>query len=201
MFFVFHEIENASTLGAMLRPSDIFVALALCDRERGGPDGWTYPRVSDDLGLALSVIHGSVKRLGRARLWIAGAEVIDRQRLARFLVFGLPAMLPATLGEDTRGVPTAWAAEPLASLFSRESDLPPVWPDPRGLVRGRAVAPLHPSAPYAAANSPELGRRLALVDALRLGGGARIEQRAATLLAAELRVLDGFTHEMLATSS
>jgi len=53
-----------------------------------------------------------------------------------------------------------------------------------------------PCAPTieAARHSPALARRLALVDTLRLGGGARLERRAAELLAGELRVPDVAGH-------
>jgi len=47
--------------------------------------------------------------------------------------------------------------------------LPLVWPYASGTVRGMGLEPLHAAVPKAAHNDPELGERLALVDALRLG--------------------------------
>jgi hypothetical protein len=44
-----------------------------------------------------------------------------------------------------------------------------VWPDPLGSVRGIGLEPLHPAVPEVARRDPELGERLALVDAMRLG--------------------------------
>ena len=84
------------------------------------------------------------------------------------------------------GVPTAWAAPPLAGrIVTSREELPPVWPDGRGERRGLAVRPLHPSAIEAARRDPALGERLALLDALRLGG-PRIKAEAAELLVPRL---------------
>lgn len=177
----------------MLRPVDVIVGLRLSDDVRGSVSSWTYPQLASELGMSPSVVHGALRRLREGRIWLAGDRVIDRPRLTLFLVHGLPVMAPAALGEETRGVLAAWAAEPLSSEFNVE-DVPPVWPDPRGKARGRALQPLHRGAIEAARHSPALARRLALVDTLRLGGGARLERRAAELLAGELRVPDVAGH-------
>lgn len=169
----------------MLRPVDVVVALRLSDELRESSGGWTYTQLAAELGMSASVVHGALGRLREGRIWLAGDRVVDRMRLTLFLVYGLPVMAPVILGEETRGVLAAWAAEPLAAEFPVE-DVPPVWPNPSGRVRGRALQPLHRGAVQAASHSPALARRLALVDALRLGGGARLERRAAELLAKEL---------------
>ncbi len=65
-------------------------------------------------------------------------------------------------------MPTAYAAPPLSEHISSE-DLPPVWPDPDGTVRGLALEPLYRTAPQAAKADPKLYQLLALVDALRMG--------------------------------
>ena len=84
-------------------------------------------------------------------------------------------------GGETRGIPTAWSASPLAGELAPTSELPPVWPDPMGDVKGIALQPLHHSAPEIARRDPALAERLALVDALRLGD-ARVRGLAAKLL-------------------
>jgi hypothetical protein len=48
-----------------------------------------------------------------------------------------------------------------------------------------AVTPLHPAVPGLAQRDPELGERLALIDALRMGD-ARIRNLAAELLSQRL---------------
>jgi len=57
----------------------------------------------------------------------------------------------------------------LASRFTGDEDVV-MMPLAHGPVRGRAIAPIHPSAPAAAARDPKLHRRLAIIDALRVGG-------------------------------
>jgi len=170
----------------MLRPLDVVVALRLSDESRSD---WTYPQLGSELGMSASVVHGAIRRLREGRTWLPGDRTVDRARLTRFLVYGLPVVAPALLGEETRGIAAAWAAEPLVEEFNDDGQ-PPVWPDAEGDVRGRALQPLHHGVIAAARRSPALARQLALVDALRLGGGARLERRAALLLAEELRAPD-----------
>jgi len=68
----------------------------------------------------------------------------------------------------TRGMPTAHAAPPLSEEIMGD-DLPPVWPDPEGTVRGETLEPLYRTVPMAARNDPQLYELLALVDAIRIG--------------------------------
>ncbi len=82
-------------------------------------------------------------------------------------------------------MPTAWAAQPLADELAPQSDLPPVWPDPKGRQRGIALAPLHPAVPQLARRDLELGERLALIDAIRMGD-ARVRGLATKLLGQRL---------------
>jgi hypothetical protein len=63
-----------------------------------------------------------------------------------------------------------------------------VWPDPQGVVRGQAIAPLYRSVPQAASNDPELYALLSLIDALRVGrvreqrlAASELEKRLVTL--------------------
>jgi len=74
-------------------------------------------------------------------------------------------------------VPTAHAASPLKGLFIGGRELPPIWPDPEGKVRGQMLLPLYPNAPRAAVEDPRLHELLALLDALGTGQ-ARERDRA-----------------------
>lgn len=65
------------------------------------------------------------------------------------------------------------------------NELPPVWPDPAGTVRGESFEPLHRAAPEAARRDPGLYELLALLDALR-GGRARERKLARAELEARL---------------
>jgi hypothetical protein len=85
-------------------------------------------------------------------------------------------------------MPTAHAAPPLSDLLV--SGVAYVWPSSAG-IEGRAVMPLHPSVPEAAATDDALYRALALIDALRVG---RVRDRK--LASEELpRLLAGPGHD------
>jgi hypothetical protein len=89
----------------------------------------------------------------------------------------VPYVFVAELGEITRGMPTGYAGPALAPFFQAVDDLPPVWPDPDGEVRGQSFSPLYKSVPQAAREDGKLYELLTLVDALR-GGRARERQMA-----------------------
>jgi hypothetical protein len=72
------------------------------------------------------------------------------------------------MGPLARGTPTAYAAPPLSASISQD-DLPPVWVDPEGKVKGISIEPLYRSVPSAVKSDPALYELLALVDALRMG--------------------------------
>jgi hypothetical protein len=91
---------------------------------------------------------------------------------------------PAKIGDYELGLPTAHVADVLAEKFAGDDD-PVVMPLPHGPVRGRAVTPLHPLAPQAAARDGKLHDLLALTDAFRVGS-ARDRQVAAVELRARL---------------
>lgn len=91
-------------------------------------------------------------------------------------------LAPAKPGDWELGLPTAHAEAHLASKFHGDAD-PVVIPLPHGPMRGRAIRPLHPRAPAAAARDPKLHRLLAIVDALRVGRGRDREVAAAELRA------------------
>ncbi len=85
----------------------------------------------------------------------------------------------AALGELTRGVPAAWAAEPISKrIHVTGAEPPPVWPDVDGTVRGQALMPLHRAAVRASRDTPALGDLLSVIDSLR-AGDARVRQVAA----------------------
>jgi hypothetical protein len=93
-----------------------------------------------------------------------------RRALEEYLIHGVKYAYPPDRGGLTRGIPTSYAAPPLNQMLSSSSDdLPPVWPDPEGNVRGTEFSPLHKSAPKAAAIDQKLYELLALVDAIRDG--------------------------------
>lgn len=173
-------------LQSSLRPQDIFVLAKLLGM---GPRP-TMAQLGHDLSLSSSQIHASLKRLEKSRL-IAGIGEGGRPLLKpveEFLIHGVKYAFPAQRREVTRGIPTAYAAPPLSDHIAPGSDLPPVWPDPEGKVRGISLDPLHKMVPAAAKKDPVLYELLSLIDAIR-DGRVRERQLAERELTSRLRQL------------
>jgi hypothetical protein len=147
------------------KPQDVVVALKLCL----GAENQSYAELGRSLGMSASEVHAAVRRLIEARLVDPDTKAVRRQALRNFLVHGVPHSFPAILKSVTRGMPTAWAAPVMSGKFDVSEQLPPVWPDPDGRIRGESVQPLYASVPGAARRDPALYALLALVDALRIG--------------------------------
>lgn len=157
----------------MLKGQDIVVLLKLC-----GLDAWTFASVGDELGLSASAVHRSLGRASEAGLYDPRQRRVRAAQLHEFLVHGLRYSFPPVMLGEVRGIPTGWAAAPLAERLAPQSSLPPVWPHPLGRERGIGLEPIHPVVPDAAQRDPKFGERLALVDAIRIGD-ARIRAIAA----------------------
>ena len=130
-----------------------------------------YAQLATELVMSPSEVHASVKRAQSAKL-IHGTELQNRPNLValeEFLVHGLKYAFPADRGEFTRGVPTAYAAEPLRNVIEQGNEPIPVWPYPQGKARGVAFEPLYKTAPGAALRDPAFYEYLTLADALRDG--------------------------------
>ena len=160
-----------------LKPQDVLVLLKLGVRASAAP--WTYSLLGIELGMSPSEVHAAVGRAEHVGLLGPGRAPV-RAALLEFLLHGLKYVFPAERGAITRGMPTAHAAAPLAAQIAPD-ELPPVWPDPAGDVRGEEFKPLYRSAPVAARRDERLYQCLALVDALR-GGRARERKLAEKLL-------------------
>ena len=158
-----------------LKPQDIYVVLKLV-LLRNEP--CPMQRIGESLGLSSSRVHDSIHRLLKASLIRKdkGHKVISAN-LREFLVHGIRFVFVPEIGEPCRGIATASFAPPLNKAFVDSNELPHVWPDPEGDVRGISFSPLHKAAPKAARNDKELYDLLALVDAIR-GGRAREKKMA-----------------------
>ena len=157
-------------------PQDIVFLLKLIAlKERT----WTYNGLAVELGMSPSEVHYSAKRALASRLAtkVGKGIRVHVDNLTEFLSHGVQYCFFPERGGISRGVPTAHAAPPLKDKFISGSEMPPVWPDADGEVRGESFAPLHKSVPYAARKDANLYMLLALVDAIR-GGSAR-EKKAA----------------------
>lgn len=83
---------------------------------------------------------------------------------------GLRYIFVPKLGSVVRGTPIAHAGPSLSALFTQD-ELPPVWPDPEGLIRGLSFSPLYRSAPEAARRDIKLHELLAVAQCSRFDSG------------------------------
>ena len=168
----------------MLKGQDIVVLLKLLGAaEQAVP----VRELANQLGYDVAGTHRALHRLGEAGLYAPRRRRVIPARAEEFLVHAVKFFFPAEQGGEVRGVPTAWAAEPLARELAKSNALPPVWPHAKGTVRGLRFEPLHAIVPAAAQADRQLGERLALVDALRGSDSARMTMLAAKLLRESLR--------------
>lgn len=165
----------------MLKGEDIVVLLRLM----AGSPSWTLRSLEAEIAIPRSVIQRSLVRLERAGLLEDRRRRVNVGRVEELLVHAVKYMFPPVRGGETRGVPTAWAAPPLRDKLVDSGELPPVWPDPMGSVRGIALEPLYASAPEISRRDPALSELLTLTDGLR-AGDARVRSIAEELLRARL---------------
>lgn len=167
----------------MLKPQDLLVLLKLEAHSGARP---TYAALGESLGLSAAEIVNVVRRSMEAGLATRDRRELRplRPQLHELLVHGVRYVFPARRGAKRRGVPTGASAPPLSEVLTRGDEML-VWPHLKGSARGESIEPLYATAPDAALHDPALYRRLALVDALRVGG-ARERKLAADLLAKEM---------------
>lgn len=158
----------------VLKPLDLLVALKVAVNS---PRSFLLNELSQELGVAVSLIHGAVRRAEQARLITraTGGIRASHQALAEFVIHGAKYSFPGTLGSLTRGMPTATGGPALQEEFGSAQTLVPVWPDPEGTAHGPGLQPLHPLVPAAARLDPGLYEALSLFDALRVGAARERE--------------------------
>jgi len=150
----------------VLKPQDIFILLKLIVWEQ---QDWTYQGLANALFMSASEVHAGIKRAIASRLMDQNLMALQKKALEEFIVHGIQYAFPPIRGDITRGMPTSYAASPLNGYFQVGEELPPVWPDPLGRVRGYELSPLYRSAPKAASIDSLLYELLALIDAIRDG--------------------------------
>lgn len=142
---------------------------------------------ANELGLSLAAIQRAVARLESVGLYDPRHKRVNEPLAEQFFRDAVRFVVPAKRGGETRGVPTSWAAPPLSNELATSAELPPVWPDPHGTVRGLAFEPLHPAGVRLALNDAGFRELLALVDALRGPADVRTTKLARELLTERLR--------------
>ena len=115
-----------------LKPQDLLVLLKVAAHP---PQRWTYATLGEALAMSASEAHASVKRAVASGLAVAagrGDWSPVRPSLLQFVQHGVRFVWPASTGPVKRGVPTAFGAEPLASLVNAAAGEAPVWEHPKG---------------------------------------------------------------------
>jgi hypothetical protein len=178
-------LRRAGSRQWVLKPQDLVVALKLFTL---GREKLSYAALGKALHLSQFEAHAAVQRLIAAKLAtsLEGRVRPVMSSLRNFILRGAPYAYPSVRGEVTVGVPTAHGITPLKDLVVGGSELPPVWPDPEGKVRGQSLLPLYPKAPRAALEDRRLYELLALFDALRIGQ-AREREMATKLIDERLK--------------
>src|SRR5665213_2842527 len=115
----------------------------------------TYAELSKDLHISASEIHAAVRRCMQAGLVDRTSRMPLRKPLEDYLIHGVRYAFPAIPGPLARGIPTAHAAPPLSEKIGSD-DLPSVWPDEEGMVKGYAIEPLYSSVTVAVKSDPVL---------------------------------------------
>lgn len=157
-----------------LKPQDLLLVLKIAvnaDRD------FLLVNLASELGIAVSLIHGSARRAEQARLLsrASGSIRVSRPAAREFVVHGAKYCFPGQLGAMVRGLPTAIGGPVLAPLFEGSANLSPVWPDTEGGSWGPALTPLHPCVPAAARLDAKLYAVLSLFDAVRVGAARERE--------------------------
>ena len=156
-----------------LKPQDILFLLKLVAQ---GEKPWSFNKMALELGMSPAEVHAAAKRAVAARLAVKDEQTIrpNIRNLEEFLFHGIQYVFVPDRGGLTRGIPTSYASAPMESAFVFDKELPPVWSDPEGKIRGESFSPLYKSVPKAANNDPKLYKLLVLVDAIR---GGRVREK------------------------
>lgn len=167
----------------MLSSTDIYVLAGVISND---DESWTLRDLAATLCVDHTLVHRALKRAEVAGLYDANSRQVNLANFEELTIHAARFIAPAPLGALTRGLPAAWAAEPVSELIHQaQSEPPPVWPSALGVARGQALAPLHPAAVQASHDAP-LAALLAIIDSLR-AGDVRVRKVAATALRDTLR--------------
>jgi len=162
----------------MIGPTDLYVLAGIVSSE---DETFTLRGLAATLHVDHTLVHRALKRAENADLYRESCRQVQLANFEELAIHAARFIAPAPLGALTRGLPAAWAAEPISQLIHQaQSEPPPVWPSALGVARGQALAPLHPAAVHASQDAP-LARLLAIIDSLR-AGDVRVRKVAATEL-------------------
>ena len=131
-------------------------------------------QLAKELGISPSEISCSLERCRIAKLIDNTKKRVNILSFQDFMIHGLKYVYPPLPGAITRGMPTAFSAEPINSKISQGQDSY-VWPSKDGTHRGRAIDPLYRTVPEACSKDKALYELLVIADTLRMGRVRELE--------------------------
>ncbi|MBF0266227.1 MAG: winged helix-turn-helix transcriptional regulator [Gammaproteobacteria bacterium] len=149
-----------------MKPQDILVILKIVSKSIIDAK-WSQRDLANELNLSLGEVNGCLKRLQKSGFLSAEFKPV-KYAIKEFLIYGFKYCFPAEMGQPTRGIKTAHAAEFLDKEFVYQ-DLPPVWPDSEGKDKGYEFKPIYKTIPFAIKSDQQLYRLLVYLDILRSG--------------------------------
>ena len=142
-------------------------------------DNWTYRQMAEDLYISTSEASAATQRAIKSKLIRISSESEKpepiRGNLEEFIIHATKYIFPPERGSETRGIPTAYASPLFEKLIVQSNDLPPVWADPYGTMRGISISPIYKTVPKAVKKDVDLYELLSIVDTFRLGRPREIE--------------------------
>lgn len=99
----------------MLKGEDILLLLKLSGDPR---NRWTVRELKEETTIPRSVVQRALKRPAVAGLLDERRAEVNLSHAEEFLIHGVKYVFPARIEGESRGVPTAWAAEPLVQRIS-----------------------------------------------------------------------------------
>ncbi|TGD82732.1 hypothetical protein [Hymenobacter wooponensis] len=145
-----------------MRPQDVVLLLKISLLEN---KAWQGKELAVALGLSAAEVSDALRRCQFARLLHPEHRTINRPRLLRFLLYGLPCVFPVELGAHQQGLPIVLPPDKGWPTLSETY----VWPSADGPAWGATIEPLYPGAVVAARQDAALHELLTLADMLRLG--------------------------------
>ena len=145
-----------------IRPQDIVVLLKIVVLARSGND-WLKKDLADSLNLANSEITKVFERLRFTGL-IVGNRV-QYLTFYEYLIYGLKATFPPTLGPEVKGLVTGSGALPESNIAGSDY----VWTHAEGKTKGTSITPLYSEVVFASEKDHNLYLALSACEMLRVG--------------------------------
>ncbi|MFZ6011768.1 MAG: hypothetical protein ACOYXT_15605 [Bacteroidota bacterium] len=145
-----------------IRPQDIVVLLKIVVLAQTGND-WLKKDLADSLNLANSEITKVFERLRFTGL-IVGTRV-QSLTFYEYLIYGLKATFPPSLGPEVRGLLTGSGALPEGNITGSDY----VWAHAEGKTKGTSITPLYSEVVFASEKDHNLYLALSACEMLRVG--------------------------------